>query len=66
MKLPSISTNLDLKHRKEDRNMRYKIYTREEYLQWCQENKVKNPLPEYKRNKMTESGYPTHPYDPYF
>lgn len=46
--------------------MRYKTYTREEYLQWCKENNVKNPLPEYKRNKMTESGYPAHPYDPYF
>ncbi len=30
------------------------------------ENNVKNPLPEYKRNKMTESGYPTYPYDPFF
>ena len=46
--------------------MAYKMYTREEYLQWCNEHNVKNPLPEYKRNKMTESGYPTHPYDPYF
>ena len=33
--------------------MGYKKYTREEYLQWCKENVVKNPLPEYKRNKMT-------------
>jgi len=46
--------------------MKYKMYTREEYLQWCQKNNIKNPLPEYKRNKMTECGYPTHPYDPYF
>lgn len=46
--------------------MKYKMYTREEYLQWCKENGVKNPLPEYKRNKMTECGYPTHPYDPFF
>ena len=44
--------------------MGYKTYTREEYLQWCKENGVKSPLPEYKRNKMTISGYPTHPYDP--
>ena len=46
--------------------MKYKTYTREEYLQWCKEHNVKNPLPEYERNKMTESGYPTHPYDPFF
>ena len=46
--------------------MRYKTYTREEYLQWCKKHGVKNPLPEYQRNKMTESGYPTHPYDTYF
>ena len=46
--------------------MTYKTYSREEYLQWCKKHNVKNPLPEYKRNKMTESGYPTHPYDPYF
>ena len=43
-----------------------KMYTREEYLQWCRKNNVKNPLPEYKRNKMTECGYTTHPYDPFF
>ena len=46
--------------------MEYKTYTREEYLQWCKKHNVKNPLPEYKRNKMTECGYPTHPYDPNF
>lgn len=46
--------------------MAYKIYSREEYLQWCKEHNVKNPLQEYKRNKMTKSGYPTHSYDPYF
>ena len=46
--------------------MKYKIYTREEYLQWCKDNNVKNPLPEYKRNKMTQSGYPTYPYDSNF
>ena len=49
-----------------EENMRYKTYTREEYLEWCRENNVKNPLTEYKRNKMTECGYPTHPYDPFF
>lgn len=41
--------------------MEYKTYTREEYLQWCKKNNVKNPLPEYKRNKMTECGYPYIP-----
>jgi hypothetical protein len=46
--------------------MRYKTYTREEYLQWCKKHNVKNQLSEYKRSKMTESGYPTHPYDPTF
>ncbi len=46
--------------------MRYKKYTREEYLRWCKENNVKNPLPEFKRNKFTISGYPTIPYDKNF
>ena len=39
--------------------MRVKTYTREEYLDWCKEHGVKNPLPESKRNKLTISGYPT-------
>lgn len=46
--------------------MKVKTYSREQYLQWCKEHGIKNPLPEYMRNKLTESGYPTHPYDPTF
>ena len=44
--------------------MKYKTYTRVEYLQWCKEHGVKSPLPEDTRNKNTECGYPAHPYDP--
>ena len=44
--------------------MKYKTYTREEYLRWCEEHGAKNPLPENRRNVFTESGYPTHPFDP--
>jgi hypothetical protein len=43
--------------------MDYKIYTREEYLDFCKKRGVKNPLPESRRNKFTESGYPTYPHD---
>lgn len=43
--------------------MKYITYTRQEYLQWCQGNGVKNPLPEYERNKFTISGYSTYPHD---
>ena len=43
--------------------MKYITYTRKEYLQWCEHNGVKNPLPEYKRNKFCISGYPTYSYD---
>ena len=39
--------------------MDYKTYTREEYLTFCKKRGVKNPLPESRRNKFTESGYPT-------
>ncbi len=46
--------------------MKYKTYTREEYLKWCKEHNVKSPLPENRRNKYTECGYPAHPYDPNF
>ena len=46
--------------------MKYKTYTREQYLEWCKKNGVKKPLSEDRRNKFTESGYPAHPYDPYF
>ena len=46
--------------------MKYKTYSREEYLKWCEKHGVKNPLPENRRNKFTESGYPTYPYDPTF
>ena len=46
--------------------MGYRTYTREEYLEWCKKNGIKHPLSEYERNKFTESGYPTIPYDPTF
>ena len=46
--------------------MKYRIYTRQEYLQWCQDKGVKTLLPEYKRNKFTISGYPTYSYDENF
>ena len=39
--------------------MKVKIYSRTEYLEWCEENGVKTILPESKRNKLTISGYPT-------
>lgn len=39
--------------------MKVKIYSRTEYLKWCEENEVKTILPENKRNKFTISGYPT-------
>ena len=39
--------------------MDYKTYTRKEYLEWCKEHNIKNPLPERRRNKFTISGYPT-------
>ena len=42
--------------------MKYKIYSREQYLKWCKENGVKHPLPENIRNVFTESGYPTWTY----
>ena len=35
-----------------------RTYTREEYLDWCKEHGVKNPLEENRRNKLTISGYP--------
>ena len=41
----------------------YKTYTREEYLQWCKEHNVNNPLPEDMRNKFQICGYPA--YGPY-
>lgn len=40
--------------------MKVKIYSRTEYLKWCEENGVKTILPESRRNKFTISGYPTH------
>lgn len=43
--------------------MKLKKYSREEYLEWCKIKNIKNPLPENKRNKYTECGYPTLPYD---
>ena len=45
--------------------MKYRTYTREEYLKWCKEHNM-SPLPESRRNKFTECGYPAHPYDPNF
>ena len=47
--------------------MKYKTYTREEYLKWCEENHVNRILPENIRNKFTLCGYPTrdpYPFDP--
>lgn len=38
--------------------MKVKIYSRTEYLKWCEENGVRTILPESKRNKLTISGYP--------
>lgn len=38
--------------------MGVKTYSRKEYLRWCKERGIKNPLPENKRNRLTESGYP--------
>ena len=46
--------------------MKYKLYNRKEYLKWCEDNHVKNPLPESRRNKMTLCGYPAYPYDSTF
>ena len=40
--------------------MKLKIYSRTEYLKWCEANGVKTILPESKRNKLTISGYPIH------
>lgn len=39
--------------------MAVKTYTREQYLEWCKRRGVKNPLPEERRNPLTECGYPT-------